>query len=66
LSASQFDKAKGHDKIMIHKFLERTLRYNELMMGAINRLGLVSVNVESLSSLDELSNLCLALLEKPT
>jgi len=65
-SASQFDNAKGHDKIMIQKFLERTLRYNELMMGAISRLGLVSVNVESISSLDELSNLCLELLKKPT
>jgi hypothetical protein len=51
---------------MIQKFLERTPRYNALMMGAINRLGLVSVNVESLSSLDELSNFFLELLEKPT
>jgi hypothetical protein len=42
--------------------LERTLRYDEKMMEAIDRLELVSINVESTSSLDELANLCLNLL----
>jgi hypothetical protein len=55
---------------MIQKFLERTLRYNQRMMEAISQregyanecLTLTSLNVESASSLDDLSNRCLKLL----
>jgi hypothetical protein len=47
---------------MIQKFLERTLLYDRKMMEAIDRLGLVCVNVEFTSSLDELANICLSLL----
>ena len=60
-NASQFENAKSQEKMMIQKFLERTLRYNQLMMEAVNRLGLISVNVESKSSIDDLSTLCLQL-----
>lgn len=58
-NSSQFEKAEAQNKIMIRKFLERTLRYNEQMMKAVNLLGLRSLNVESTSSLDDLSNQCL-------
>jgi 2-phosphoglycerate kinase len=62
--ASRFGEATVREKMMIQKFLERTHRYNEQMMEAVNRLGLVSINVEALASLDELSDRCLELLRK--
>jgi 2-phosphoglycerate kinase len=61
--ASQFEKAAIAEKSIIQKFLGRTLSYNRQMMEAIVRLGLVSVNVESASSLDELTHLCLNFLK---
>lgn len=63
-NASQIENAADREKMMVQKFLGRTLVYNEQMMEAVNRLGLVSINVESASSLDELSNRCLELLRK--
>jgi 2-phosphoglycerate kinase len=62
--ASQIEESTIKEKLMIQKFLERTLNYDKKMMEAINRLGLVSVNVESTSSLDELAKVCLNLLWK--
>jgi 2-phosphoglycerate kinase len=59
---SQIEKAKATEKKMIQNFLARTLRYNEEMMRSVNELGLASINVESASSLDDLSNKCLKLL----
>jgi 2-phosphoglycerate kinase len=67
---SQFEGATTKEKIMIQKFLDRTLRYNQRMMEAISQresyakecLTLKSLNVESASSLDDLSNQCLKLL----
>ena len=47
---------------MIQKFLGRSLRYNEQMMDAVNRLGLLSIDVEATSSLDQLSDVCLELI----
>jgi 2-phosphoglycerate kinase len=60
-NASQFGAATAREKMMIQKFLERTYRYNEHMIEAVNRLGLVSINVEAIASLDELSDICLEL-----
>jgi 2-phosphoglycerate kinase len=63
--ASQFEEATVQGKIMIQKFLERTHLYNNQMMDAIKRLGLVSINVETTTSLNELSDICLeALIQK--
>jgi 2-phosphoglycerate kinase len=58
-NASQFGEATAREKMMIQKFLERAYRYNQHMMEAVNRLGLVSINIEAISSLDELSDICL-------
>jgi 2-phosphoglycerate kinase len=63
-NASQFGEATAREKMMIQKFLERTYRYNQHMMEAVNRLGLVSINIEAISSLDELSDICLELARK--
>jgi 2-phosphoglycerate kinase len=62
--ASQFEKATVQGKAMIQKFLERTHLYNEQMMDAIKRLGLVSINVETTTSLSELSDICLEVLSQ--
>jgi 2-phosphoglycerate kinase len=62
--ASQFEKATVQGKVMIQKFLERTHLYNEQMMDAIKRLGLVSINVETTASLNELSDICLEALSQ--
>jgi 2-phosphoglycerate kinase len=61
---SHFAEAMPREQAMIQKFLERTLRYNERMMDAVNRLGLASFNVEESASLDKLGERCLELLGK--
>ena len=61
---SRFEQASCCEKAMIQKFIGRTHLYNEHMLAAVKRLGLLSFNVEQASSLDELSDICLALLEK--
>ena len=45
-TASQYETKSARDKRMIDKFLARTLLYNEQMMASVNRLGLMSVDVE--------------------
>ncbi len=40
---------------MVEKFMGRNDRYNDLMMEAVNRLGLVSIDVGVVSSVDELT-----------
>jgi len=64
-NASQYETKSPREKKMIDKFLERTRLYNERMMDAVHRLGLVSIDVEDVSTLDELTDNCLALLKKP-
>jgi 2-phosphoglycerate kinase len=61
---SRFEQASGRDSAMIRKFLGRTQLFNKHMMDAIDRLGLLSIDVETVSSLDELSDTCLELLRK--
>jgi 2-phosphoglycerate kinase len=63
-NASQYETKSPREKKMIDKFLERTYLYNERMMDAVNRLGLVSMDVENASTLDELTDKCLAVLKK--
>jgi 2-phosphoglycerate kinase len=56
---SRFSELAGRDRAMVQKFLERTLRYNELMRESARRLGLPIIDVEKAASLDELGSLCL-------
>jgi len=63
-TASQYEAKSPREKEMVAKFLQRTHLYNERMMEAVNRLGLVSMDIESTSSLDELCDTCLELLGK--
>ncbi len=46
--ASQYETKSACDKKMIDKFLARALLYNEQMMASVNRLGLMSVDVEKI------------------
>jgi hypothetical protein len=64
--ASGFDQAPARERAMIEKFLGRTQRYNERMMQAIRRLGLPCLNVEEISSLENLTDKCLSLLGAET
>ncbi|CAN5787885.1 hypothetical protein BH10CHL1_BH10CHL1_11380 [soil metagenome] len=61
-AASRFGEATAREQMMIQKFLERTQCYNGQMLAAIKRLGLISLNIETTSSLDELIDASLALL----
>lgn len=60
---SRFQEAAARENRMIQKFLERTQLYNERMMDAVNRLGLVSMGVDSTSSPDKLSDKYLELVD---
>lgn len=61
--ASRLAEATGDERLLIEKFLERTLRYNQRMLEAIACLGLVSINVERQPSLEALSAHCLERLQ---
>ena len=61
---SRFEQVSGREKRMIQNFLRRTQRYNERMVAAVNRLGLLSVDVEQAPSPEQLSDICLTLLKK--
>lgn len=57
---SHYEEKTAREKEMIDKFLARTLVYNGRMMKAVKRLGLVHIDVETVSSLEQLSEwLCL-------
>jgi len=59
-SESHYETKSSRERAMIDKFLVRTHLYNERMMDTINRLGLVSIDVEKASSMDELTSMCLS------
>lgn len=59
---SRFADVSEQEQAMIQKFLARTLLFSERMMDAVGHLGLPTLDVETTSSLDELSETCLAVL----
>ncbi len=61
---SNFEETAGRDQKMIQKFLERTHLYNQRMLEAVKQFGLVSIDIETTSSLEELANRCLQELGK--
>lgn len=62
LSGSEFAQAAPEGQLLIQKFVQRTQRYNDLMIKAVSRLGLASINVETTASLEELADACLEVL----
>jgi len=64
--SSQFEKASAQEKVLIQKFLERTILYNQKMLAAIHELGLQSLEVEEDIPPGRLSDMCLELVNYPS
>ena len=58
---SMYSSKSSRERMMIDKFLERTLAYNERMVDAVNRLGFTLVDVRH-SNVTELTERCLSIL----
>jgi 2-phosphoglycerate kinase len=56
---SQYETKSPREKRMIDQFLARTWLYNARMMSTVERLGLVSVDIERVSSRDDLVSIIL-------
>jgi len=65
LSESNFSNLCEDEKYLIEKFLERTLLYNKYMREEVERLGLMCIDIESVSTPDELLEKCIVLMEGP-
>lgn len=61
-SESNFYNVGEDEKQLIQKFLDRTLFYNKRMKEEIERLGLICIDVESVSMTDELLKKCMEFL----
>ena len=55
---SNFDRVSNEEQYLIQKFLDRTLHYDRQMRAEIDRLGLMCVDVESISTAAELFKIC--------
>ena len=62
LSESNFDNVGEEEKYLIQKFLDRTLLYNDRMNKEVEQLSFLCINVESVSTADELAKKCLELI----
>jgi 2-phosphoglycerate kinase len=58
-SASRFHERTAKERIMVEKFLGRTERYDQLILGAVNSLGLPSIDTSAAPSTGELMKQCL-------
>lgn len=58
--ASQYETKSPYERMLVDKFLERNGLYNERIIDAVNRLGLISLNVEGASTVNELMSMCLS------
>ncbi|MCH8222875.1 MAG: hypothetical protein IH868_05630 [Chloroflexi bacterium] len=61
-AASRFEKGTPEEKALIEKFLGRNYRLNELMMDAVNKIGLASIDVSSAPTTSQLMAQCLELI----
>ena len=59
LTESRCDEGTATEKALVEKFIGRTVRYDDLMMEAVTKLGLASIDVGTASSIDELMEKCL-------
>jgi 2-phosphoglycerate kinase len=65
-TTSQYETKSTYEKMLVDKFLQRNCLYNDRIVDAIARLGLVSLNVEDASTLEELMSMCLSVFAKNT
>lgn len=61
-SGSKYETKSLNEKMLIDKFLERNNLFNERIFKTIHQFGLASLDVEDVSTLDDLKNLCLSAL----
>ena len=59
---SNYDRLDKDKQYLVQKFLARTLLYNRRMQQEVKRLGLNSINVESTSTVEQLADRCLKLM----
>ena len=62
-SESNFHNSSKDKKYLIKKFLNRTLLYNKRMKQEVKRLGFTYIDVESVATMNKLSNKSLKLLK---
>jgi 2-phosphoglycerate kinase len=65
-TTSQYETKSTYEKMLVDKFWERNCLYNDRIIDAVNRLGLVSLNVENVSTADELMSLCMSVFANDT
>ena len=63
-ASSGFRQGTAAEKELIQKFVARNRRYNELVMEAVDRLRLTSIDVGTVSSMDELTERCIGLVAR--
>lgn len=61
-ATERFYAGASDQEAVIQKFVPRNIEYNELMMSAVDRLGLPSVKVGSHDSTEQITNRCAELL----
>ena len=57
---SQYETKSPFEQMLIDKFWERNCLLNDRIIAAVNRFGLVSLNIEEASTLEEQMNRCLS------
>ena len=59
---SNYDRLDKDKQYLVQKFCDRTLLYNRRMQEEVKRRGLISINVESTSTVEQLADRCLKLM----
>ncbi|MFF1301673.1 hypothetical protein [Streptomyces sp. NPDC058307] len=59
-TAGRYDEATDEERFLMDKFLARSMRYQELMVAAVDRLGLARVDVGKDMSVSEVADAVLA------
>lgn len=60
---SNFCNVSEDEKYLIQKFIDRSVFYNKQMRGEVERLGFICIDVESVSTADELLNKCMEFIQ---
>jgi hypothetical protein len=63
-SASRYAELVDDGPILVDKFVGRSIRYNEIMLSAVRRLGLACADVDDVSSPEALLGLALQIVDR--
>jgi 2-phosphoglycerate kinase len=58
-TSSQYETKSTYERMLVDKFWERNCLLNDRIIDVVDRLGLMSLNIEETSTLDELMHMCL-------